>query len=105
MSPKLGEVLAVDMGIAGKVWPAVVVLDRQVPVEHTFIVHLPITSQNRGTALEVSRGHLRFLKPESVANAQGIGSLPSARFERKLGVLPTDDLERIRTAMRLAFGL
>jgi mRNA interferase MazF len=67
--------------------------------------HVPVTSQNRGTVLEVPLGHLRFLKAESTANVQGIGSLPRTRFERKLGVLPPDDLERIRAAMRTAFGL
>lgn len=105
MNPKLGEVWMVDMGMVGKIRPAVVVLDDAVPVERAIIVHVPITSQNRGTELEVSLGHLRFLTPESVANVQGIGSLPKTRFERKLGVLPAADLERIRQAMRRAFGL
>lgn len=105
MTPKLGEVWLVDMGMVGKIRPAVVVLDDQVPVERAIVVHVPITSQNRGSALEVSLGHLRFLTPESVANVQAIGSLPKARFERKLGVLPSEDLERIRQAMRQAFGL
>ena len=105
MSPKLGEVWMVDMGMVGKIRPAVVVLDDQVPVERAIIVQVPITSQNRGTELEVSLGHLRFLTPESVANVQGIGSLPKSRFERKLGVLPASDLENIRQAMRRAFDL
>lgn len=105
MTPKLGEVWMVDMGITGKVRPAVVVLDDQVPVERAIIVHVPVTSQNRGSELEIPLGHLRFLTPESVANVQAIGSLPKARFERKLGVLPANDLERIRSALRRAFGL
>ncbi len=105
MNPKLGEVWMVDMGMVGKIRPTVVVLDDQVPVERSIVVHVPITSQNRGSELEVSLGHLRFLTPESVANVQGIGSLPKTRFERKLGVLPSADLERIRQAMRRAFGL
>ena len=66
---------------------------------------MPVTSQNRGTVLEVPLGHLRFLNPESTANVQGIGSLPKTRFERKFGVLLPDDLEKIRAAMRAAFGL
>jgi mRNA interferase MazF len=64
-----------------------------------------VTSQNRGTVLEVPLGHLRFLTPESTANVQAIGSLPKTRFERKLGVLPPEDLEKIRAAMRVAFAL
>ena len=38
MIPKLGEVWLVDMGIAGKVRPAVVVLDDRVEVERALIV-------------------------------------------------------------------
>ncbi len=105
MTPKLGEVWMVDMGMIGKTRPAVVVLDDLLPVERAIIVHVPITSQNRGSVLEVSLGHLRFLTPESVANVQGIGSLPKTRFERKLGVLPAADLERIHEALRQAFRL
>lgn len=105
MIPRAGEVWMVDMGIAGKIRPAVVVLDDGVSVERALIVHVPITSKNRGTALEVTLGHLRFLTPESTANVQAIGSLPRARFERKLGSLPPADLDRIKQAMRGAFGL
>ena len=105
MIPKLGEVWMVDMGMAGKVRPAVVVLDDCVAVERTLVTHVPVTSQNRGTVLEVPLGHLRFLKPESTANVQAIGSLPRTRFERRLGVLPPADLDKIKHAMRVAFGL
>ena len=48
MIPRLGEVWMVDMGMAGKVRPAVVVLDDRVEVERALVVHVPITSQNRG---------------------------------------------------------
>ena len=105
MIPKLGEVWMVDMGIAGKVRPTVIVLDDAVSVGRTLIVHVPGTSQNRGTALDVPLGHLRFLTGDSVANIQAIGSLPKTRFERKMGVLPSADLAKIKEAMRLAFGL
>ena len=105
MIAKLGDVWLVDMGIAGRIRPAVVVLDDRVEVERALIVHVPVTSQNCGTVSEVPLGHLRFLRHESTANIQGKGSLRKTRFERKLGGLPPDDLEKIRLAMRAAFGL
>ena len=40
MTPKL--VWMVDMGIAGKVRPAVVVLDDTLNVERTLIAHVPV---------------------------------------------------------------
>lgn len=82
-----------------------VVLNDRIEVERALIVHVPVTSQNRGTILEVPLGHLRFLAPESTANVQAIGSLPKTRFERKLGVLPPEDLEKIKGAMRAAFAI
>lgn len=105
MIPRLGEVWMVDMGIAGKIRPAVVILDDIVTVERSLVVYVPVTSQNRGSALEIPLGHLRFLSRDSIANVQAIGSLPKTRFERKLGTLPAEDLEKIRQAMRAAFGL
>ena len=95
----------VDMGMAGKIRPAVVVLDDAVDVERSLVAHIPITSQNKGTALEVPLGHLWFLTTTSVANIQAISSLPKSRFERKMGVLPASDMAKIKEAMRLAFGL
>lgn len=105
MNPKYGEVWMVDMGLAGKVRPAVVVLDDTIDVQRALILVAPVTSKNRGTELEAPLGHLRFLTQESVANIQAITSLPGTRFERKLGHLPAADLQKVKTAITRAFGL
>jgi mRNA interferase MazF len=55
--------------------------------------------------LEVALGHLPFLDPESVANVQAIGSLPSVRFEKRLGVLPAAELKAVKTALAKACAL
>lgn len=48
---------------------------------------------------------LRFLHQDSVANTQGLGSLPRARLERKLGALPQGTMEALREALRYALDL
>jgi mRNA-degrading endonuclease toxin of MazEF toxin-antitoxin module len=48
---------------------------------------------------------LPFLDPESVANVQAIGSLPSVRYEKRLGLLPETDLGKIKAALRKACTL
>jgi len=48
---------------------------------------------------------LQFLKSESVANVQGIGSLAVARLERKLGEVPDVVLRKIHQAVKFAFDL
>ena len=50
-------------------------------------------------------GHLPFLDPESVANVQAIGSLPSVRFEKRLGTVPETDLKKVKAALLKACAL
>src|SRR5258707_9661506 len=99
MSPRHGEVWLVDMGMAAKTRPAVVLMADNLNAPRSLIIHVPITRQNRGSDLEVPLGHLPFLDQDSVANAQGIGSLPSVRFEKLLGTLPSPELKAIKAAV------
>ena len=105
MNPRHGEVWLVDMGMAAKIRPAVVLIADNLNAPRSLIIHVPITRQNRGSELEVPLGHLPFLEPESVANVQAIGSLPSVRFEKCLGVLPEADLNKVKTALLKACSL
>jgi mRNA interferase MazF len=81
MSPRPGEVWLADLGLAAKTRPVV---------------------QNRGSRYEVALPKLTFLRELSVANVQGIASLPVTRLERKLGEVPPDVLAQIRKALAFA---
>jgi mRNA interferase MazF len=105
MIPRHGEVWLVDMGLAAKTRPAVVLIAENLNAPRTLIIHIPITKQNRGSELEVPLGHLPFLDADSVANVQGIGSLPSVRFEKRLGVLSEADLKSVKAALLKACAL
>jgi len=105
MNPRHGEVWLVDMGMVAKTRPAIVLIADNLNASRSLIIHIPITQQNRGSELEIPRGHLPFLDPKSVANVQGIGSLPAARFEKQLGVVPEVDLKKIKTALLKACAL
>jgi mRNA interferase MazF len=48
---------------------------------------------------------LPFLDRESVANVQGLGSLPTVRLERKIGKLSTEVMERLKGALAFALDL
>lgn len=91
--------------MTAKTRPAVVLLADNLNAPRSLIIHIPITRQNRGSELEVPLGHLPFLDRESVANAQGIGALPSIRFEKRLGVLPATELKAIKAAVAKACAL
>lgn len=105
MTPRHGEVWLADLGLAAKLRPVVLLLAENVNMPRSLIIHVPITRQNRGSDLEVPLGHLAFLDPASVANVQGIGSLPAVRFEKRLGALRDADLLAIKKALIRACAL
>ena len=63
------------------------------------------TTQSRQSRYEVVLPKLRFLDSDSVANAQGIGSLPKARLERRIGKLPNEVMNEIKRAISFALDL
>ena len=105
MNPRHGEVWLVDMGMVAKTRPAVVLIADNLNAPRSLIIHIPITRQNRGSELEIPLGHLPFLDRESVANVQAIGSLPSVRFEKRIGVVPEVDLKLVKAALLKACAL
>ena len=105
MNPRHGEVWLVDMGLAAKTRPAIVLIADNLNAPRTLVIHIPITRQNRGSELEVPLGHLPFLDAESVANVQALGSLPAVRFEKRLGIIPESDLKKVKAALLKACAL
>jgi len=105
MSPRPGEVWLADLGIAAKTRPVVVVSRYDENPPRVLVLYVPLTSEDRGSDYEVEMPKLPFLRLEGVANVQGIGSLPVKRLERKLGVLSSEVMDRIRKALRFALDL
>ena len=105
MSAKQGEVWLADLGIAAKTRP-VVILSRDDPqAPRALVTYIPLTTQNRGSRYEIELGNLEFLREMSVANVQGIGSIPVSRLQRRLGFLPTEVVDKIKQAVRFALEL
>ena len=105
MTTRPGEVWLADLGIAGKVRPVVIVSREDANPPRQLVLYVPLTTQDRSSAYEVAMGKLRFLDQSCVANVQGLGSLPVARLERRLGTLPSELMETIRVALRYAMVL
>ena len=102
MNPQPGEVWLADLGLAAKTRPVVIVSRHDPDPPRALILYVPLTTQNRQSPYEVALPRLGFLDRDSVANVQGLGSLPTVRLERKLGRLPDDVLTKVKHA--LAFG-
>jgi mRNA interferase MazF len=56
----------------------VVVSRRDEQAPRALAIYVPLTTPNRGSRYEVVIPHLRFLRQASVANVQGMGSIPEA---------------------------
>ena len=105
MTAKPGEVWLADLGLTAKTRP-VIILSREDPdAPRVLVTYLPLTTQDRGSPYEIDLGHLRFLRESSVANVQGIGSMPAIRLQRKIGSVPTETLAKIKQASRFAMEL
>jgi|SRR6266404_5702610 len=105
MSPHPGEVWLADLGLAAKTRPVVVVSRHDLDPPRALIICVPLTTQNRKSRYEVPIPKLDFLHAISVANVQGIASIPTVRLERKLGKLPGPVVVEIGRALLFALDL
>jgi len=105
MNPQPGEVWLADLGLAAKTRPVVIVSRYDPDPPRALILYVPLTTQNRQSPNEVALPRIAFLDRDSVANVQGVGSLPKARLARRLGRLPDKVLTEIKRALAFALDL
>jgi mRNA interferase MazF len=95
--PRRGEVWRVDLGLAGKVRPAVVVSAYPGDADYALIAIVPHTTSVRGSAYEVKIA-VSFLQVGAF-NVQGLAPLPPVRFINRMGSLTDDQLTMIDEAI------
>jgi len=105
MNPQPGEVWLADLGLAAKTRPVVIVSHYDPDAPRALILYVPLTTQNRRSRYEVVLPESSFLDSGSVANVQGLGSLPKVRFESRLGRLPDNVMDQIERALLFALDL
>ncbi len=105
MNPRPGEIWLADLGLAAKTRPVVIVSREDPDPPRSLVLYVPLTTQQRGSAYEVPLPRLPFLDRESVANVQGLGSLPTVRLERKIGRLSAEIMEQLKGALVFALDL
>jgi mRNA interferase MazF len=105
MPPHPGEIWLADLGLAAKTRPVVVVSRADPDPPRALILYVPLTMQHRQSPYEVVLPRLPFLEQNSVANVQGLGSLPTVRLERRLGTLPDTIMAQIKRALAFALDL
>jgi mRNA interferase MazF len=98
-----GEVWLVDLGLAAKVRPCLVLSVPVVEQDRALVTVVAHTTSPRGTRFELAIT-TRFLRP-GVFDAQNLVTIPRAKLLRKLGVLFRTQLVDVEAAVRAWLGL
>ena len=93
MTPARGEVWLFDLGMEGKVRPALVVSVPYGASDRTLLTIVPHTTSLRGSQFEIPV-QASFLKPGAFL-VQNVATYPNVRAVRKLGVLKPDQFGRV----------
>lgn len=99
-----GSVWIVDLGMAAKVRPCLVLSVPTDPQDRTLVTLVPHTTSVQGTRFEVAVKS-RFLQAGGVFDAQQIVTMPHVKLVRKLGDLPPNQLMMVEEAVRRWLGL
>ena len=105
MIPKPGEVYLVDLGIAGKVRPVVIVTREDANAPRAMSVTVPLTTQNRGSQYEVQMPRVPWLKHQSFANVQAITAHEHHELLERRGRFDQVVMEKIKNAIGWALDL
>lgn len=103
VDPQRGEVWLVDLGLAAKVRPCLVLSISFQDKERSLATVLAHTTNPRNTKFEVEI-NVKFLRP-GVFDAQNLITVPRAKLMRKLGDLSPSNLVAIENAVHLWLGL
>jgi len=92
-----GEVWIVDLGLAAKVRPGLILSNYPKDDELSLIIIVPHTTAVRGNRWEVSIPK-RFLKT-GVFHLQQLQAVPTVRLQRRLGRLTDEELGLVRSRL------
>lgn len=102
-APQRGEVWLVDLGMAAKVRPALVISVPASDLDRALATLVPHTTSTRGSAFEVPVS-VPFLR-SGAFDAQGLVTVPHAKLLRSLGRLSRPQLASIEHAVKAWLGL
>jgi len=92
-SPRRGEVWLVDLGLAAKIRPCLVLGVPLADEDRALVTVVPHTTSLRGTGYEIS-APVPFLR-SGAFDAQGIVTVPTVRLMRPLGTLSPEQLQAV----------
>jgi mRNA interferase MazF len=100
-----GDVVVVDMGLAAKARPCVVVSVTEPDSQRNMSVVVPMTTEIRGGQCEIRFSKPPWLRQESVVNALGIAGVDNAKIERRIATFPADKMSEIEIVLMRMLAL
>ncbi len=102
-NPNRGEVWLVDLGLAAKVRPCLVLSIPYQDEDRALVTVVPHTTSPRNSRFEVNVKN-KFLR-SGVFDAQNLITIPRAKLIRKLGSVTSDQLTIVEESIRKWLGL
>jgi mRNA interferase MazF len=100
-----GDLVIVDLGIVAKVRPCVVVSVHIPDQQRNMSVVVPMTTEVRGGAFEISFPKPAWLRQESVVNLLGVAGVDNSKIERRIAAFAADRMLAIESGLRRLLGL
>ena len=99
-----GEIWQADLGYTGIVRPVLVLSIEYTGEERAIVTYVPrTTSEREGSRFDVPH-KARGMKDDAFA-VQLVGSIPRAKYMRRIGQADSATPERVETALKLWLGL
>jgi mRNA interferase MazF len=103
IDPLRGEVWLVDLGMAAKTRPCLVLGAGAAAADRALVTLVPHTTSVRGSRFEVPL-NIGFLR-SGAFDAQNVITIPAVKLLRRLGRLTPGDLSAVENAVRRWLGL
>ena len=94
-----GEIWLIDLGMAQKPRPCLVLSIAYLDHERAVVSYVPRTTTLRATRFEIPHQARGF--DAGAFDAQGIGSIPVVKLERRLGTVEPAVLQQVEMAVKL----
>ena len=98
-----GEIWLIDLGMAHKQRPAVVMSVAFEDHERALVTYVPRTTSRRDTRFEVTHSARGF--DDGAFDAQSLGTIPIVRLIRRIGLLDNTTLQQVEAAVRAWLAL
>jgi mRNA interferase MazF len=93
-----GDIWLIDLGLAQKIRPAVILSVAYLDHERALITYVPRTTSLRQTRFEVSHQNRGF--DSGAFDVQSIGTIPAVKLVRRISTLDAATLAKVEGAVR-----